>query len=219
MSGETAAFGWATTELIKLVKICDNFRRAYSDGGESAAAHLAHLNSQVEALKRVLMELEGVLEEQDTKVYIAYDSIQATIKRFGTFTNKLPVYLQSESERTILQRLQGAAKYIWHAKEEANAICTLLQIHTNQISLYLAVLNWSDSRLPGENFYTDTSAGEAAKTKIVLRVVRHSQNYPRHTQASSNIWHQYTQEATLPPRSRLAHQGLRCCPTVLTYCI
>ncbi len=132
-------FGWSASEAVNLIKLCDAFTKAYSNGPQGAAQHFTNLKAQVTAFKEILKRLEHELE-RDAKIYIGWDAINDTLKKCQTLFDGYSVYSKPKEERNPIKRGKATAKYIWDGRDEVNRLCKALEGHSQYILMYLNLL-------------------------------------------------------------------------------
>ena len=133
--------GWSTTEARKLISLCNEFRKAYSDSGHGASRHLSDLSARLEQFKAVLEQLEGQVILHNSKVFINYTSIENTLKECKTFFQKHPMYIKAPEERSKWEQYQCTVEYVLSAKSEVDKLCKMVESHYHSIATYLGVLN------------------------------------------------------------------------------
>lgn len=135
-------FGWAAIEVVKIIKVCDNLIKAYSNGPRGARAHFENLQGQVQSCKKILCELKDELENQDTKVYIRLNDIKTTLEQCEIlFNGAAAVYSKPERERTVLGKAGAAIAYTWDGQDELRHLSRKLDSHETSIMLYLQLLH------------------------------------------------------------------------------
>lgn len=133
-------FGWSASEAVNLIKLCDAFIKAYSDGPKGAAQHFENLKTEVTAFKAILETLEYGLEKEDYKIYIGWDAINDTLGRCQAVFEGYLVYLRPKEKRGSIDKGKATAKYIWEGRDEVNSLCRALDGHSKYIMMYLTVL-------------------------------------------------------------------------------
>ncbi|KAH8756825.1 hypothetical protein BGZ57DRAFT_997079 [Hyaloscypha finlandica] len=136
-----AAIGWSIREARELTNLCNEFRKAYSDGGMGASRHLSDLSAQIEQFEAVLAQLEDQVILHNSKIFINYTSIENTLKECKTFFKNHPMYLKAPEQRSKWEQYQCTVEYVLSAKKEVDRLCKMVESHYHIISMYLAVLN------------------------------------------------------------------------------
>jgi hypothetical protein len=133
-------FGWAATEVVKVIKICDEFIKAYSNGPSGAAKDIEQLYAIVRNFKAILEDLKDELNDQDTKVYIEWDAINNTFTRCRAIFKKYGLYFKPTEQRGTPQRLLSTAQYLWDGKDTVQDVCRSLEGHSKYVMMYLQLL-------------------------------------------------------------------------------
>jgi hypothetical protein len=141
-----AVIGWSTREVRELINLCNEFRKAYSNGGQGASRHLSHLSAQVEQFEAVLGALDDQIFQHNSKVFINYTSIENTLKECKTFFEKHPMYIKAPDQRSKWEQYQCTVEYVLSAKKEVDRLCTMVESHYQSIITYLGVLNTYNHR-------------------------------------------------------------------------
>ena len=133
--------GWSFKETGKLIKLCIEFRKEYSKGGQGASRHLSDLCTKIENFKAILEQLKTQVKSHDSKLYINYTSIENTLKDCKTFFEKRPIYLKAPEQRSAREKFLYTVEYIHSAKDEVDQLCKKVESHYHSINAYVGVLN------------------------------------------------------------------------------
>ncbi|KAL5324709.1 hypothetical protein ACEPPN_009257 [Leptodophora sp. 'Broadleaf-Isolate-01'] len=141
-------YGWAATEVITIIRICDKLIKAYSNGPGGAQRHFEHVQGQVQSCKKTLCELTEELESQDTKVYIRLKDIKSTLERCeALFNGAAAVYWKEEKDRKTRERLSAAIAYTWDGQAELDHLSRELEGHMTYVVVYLQLLHRKSNKL------------------------------------------------------------------------
>ena len=121
-----------------LLGFCNDFRKAYSDGGQGASRHLSDLNGKVEELQASLELLERI--SQDRKLYIKHKLIERILKDCKTIFEEHPVFSKAPGERSMWEKYNSPAEYAVSAKKELERLCTMLESKYRELNTYLESL-------------------------------------------------------------------------------
>jgi len=133
--------GWSFKETGKLIKLCIEFRKEYSKGGQGASRHLSDLCTKIENFEVILEQLKTQVKSHDSKLYINYTSIENTLKDCKTFFEKRPIYLKAPEQRSAREKFLYTVEYIRSAKDEVDQLCKKVESHYHSINAYVGVLN------------------------------------------------------------------------------
>jgi hypothetical protein len=131
-----------------LLGFCNDFRKAYWDGGQGASRHLSDLNGKVEELQVSLEkveELQASLElleriSQNRKLYIKHKLIERILKDCKTIFEEHPVFFKAPGERSTWEKYNSPAEYAVSAKKELERLCTMLESNYRELNTYLGSL-------------------------------------------------------------------------------
>lgn len=137
----TDMVGWSIKETGKLIKLCIEFRKEYSKGGQGASRHLSDLSTKIENFEVILEQLKTQVKLHDSKLYINYTSIENTLKDCKTFFEKRPIYLKAPEQRSPREKFQCTVEYIHSAKDEVDQLRKKVESHYHSINAYVGLLN------------------------------------------------------------------------------
>jgi hypothetical protein len=132
---ERAMASGGRSDARKLLGLCNDFRKAYSDGGQGASRHLSDLNGKAEELQAVLEQLEDI--SQDSKLSINYALVESVLKDCKTFFEKHPAFLKAPGEGSTWEKYNSTVEYAVSAKKELEILCTILESNYCELKTYL----------------------------------------------------------------------------------
>lgn len=133
-------FGWAATEVFKVIKLCDEFIKAYSNGPSGAPVVIEKLYATVKTFRTILENLKKELNEQDTKAYIDWDAISKTFIRCHGIFKKYGFVFKPTEQRGVFERLWGTSQYIWDGKDTVEEVNRALERDAKYVMMYLQLL-------------------------------------------------------------------------------
>jgi uncharacterized protein YktA (UPF0223 family) len=133
-------FGWAASEVVRVIKLCDEFIKAYSNGPSGASNDFKQLYEHVERFKNILKKLKDELDKQDTKGYIDWDAIYETFEQCRALSKGYSVYSRPRDQRGTAERLVATSKYMWSGKDAVKELCSRLEWHIKYVTMYLQLV-------------------------------------------------------------------------------
>lgn len=167
--------GWSIKETGKLIKLCIEFQKEYSKGGQGASRHLSDLSTRIENFEAILEQLKTQVKLHDSKLYINYTSIENTLKDCKTFFEKRPIYLKAPEQRSPREKFQCTVEYIHSAKDEVDQLCKKVESHYHSINAYVGLLNmkYNTQHLQQNDDLTEKVDRIDTKLNLILRQHRH----------------------------------------------